>query len=141
VLASGSDRRPDEVEKRVCRRAAFRAYERAGVGPHDMSVAEVHDASAFAEVVQAKNLRFCDFGEGGVIAERGETALGDRIPINPSGGAESKGHPIGATGLGQICELVVQLRGELARGKSRMRALESRRMAVASMATRKRRHA
>jgi acetyl-CoA acyltransferase len=112
VLASGSDRRPDEVEKHVCRRAAFRAYERAGVGPHDMSLAEVHDASAFAEVVQAENLGFCDFGEGGLIAERGETALGGRIPINPSGGLESKGHPIGATGLGQICELVVQLRGE-----------------------------
>jgi acetyl-CoA acyltransferase len=112
VLASGSDRLPDEVEKHVCRRAAFRAYERAGVGPHDMSVAEVHDASAFAEVVQAENLGFCDFGEGGLIAERGETALGGRIPINPSGGLESKGHPIGATGLGQICELVAQLRGE-----------------------------
>ncbi len=112
VLASGSDRRPDEVEKHVCRRAALRAYERAGVGPEDMSVAEVHDASAFAEVVQAENLGFCAFGEGGVIAERGETALGGRIPINPSGGLESKGHPIGATGLGQIYELVVQLRDE-----------------------------
>jgi acetyl-CoA acyltransferase len=62
--------------------------------------------------VQAENLGFCDFGEGGLIAERGQTTLGGRIPINPSGGLESKGHPIGATGLGQICELVVQLRGE-----------------------------
>jgi acetyl-CoA acyltransferase len=115
VLASGSDRRPEEVEKHVCRRAALRAYERAGVGPEEMSVAEVHDASAFAEIIQAENLGFCKFGEGGVIAERGETSLGGRIPINPSGGLESKGHPIGATGLGQIYELVSQLRGEAGR--------------------------
>ena len=112
VLASGSDRRPDEVEKHICRRAALRAYERASVGPEDMSVAEVHDASAFAEIVQAENLGFCAFGEGGVIAERGDTTFGGRIPINPSGGLESKGHPIGATGLGQIYELVTQLRGD-----------------------------
>jgi acetyl-CoA acyltransferase len=112
VLASGSDRRPDEVEKHICRRAALQAYERAGVGPADMSVVEVHDASAFAEIVQAENLGFCEFGAGGRNAEDGETSLGGRIPINPSGGFESKGHPIGATGLGQIYELVLQLRGE-----------------------------
>jgi acetyl-CoA acyltransferase len=112
VLASGSDRRPEEVDKHVCHLAAKQAYEIAGVGPEDMSVAEVHDASAFAEVVQAENLGFCDFGKGGWIAERGETSLGGRIPINPSGGLESKGHPIGATGLGQIYELVTQLRQE-----------------------------
>ena len=112
VLASGSDRGPDEVEKHICHRAARKAYERAGVGPKDMDVAEVHDASAFAEVLQAENLGFCEFGQGGWIAERGETALGGRIPINPSGGLESKGHPIGATGIGQIYELATQLRGE-----------------------------
>jgi acetyl-CoA acyltransferase len=112
VLASGSDRGPDEMEKHICRRAALQAYERAGVGPEEMSVAEVHDASAFAEIVQAENLGFCEFGAGGRIAEDGETSLGGRIPINSSGGLESKGHPIGATGLGQIYELVLQLRGE-----------------------------
>lgn len=112
VLASGSDRRPEEVEKHVCHIAAKQAYEIAGIGPKDISVAEVHDASAFAEVVQAENLGFCEFGQGGWLAERGETSLGGRIPINPSGGLESKGHPIGATGLGQIYELVTQLRGE-----------------------------
>jgi acetyl-CoA acyltransferase len=112
VLASGSDRGPDEVEKHICHRAARKAYERAGVGPKDMDVAEVHDASAFAEVLQAENLGFCEFGQGGWIAERGETTLGGRIPINPSGGLESKGHPIGATGIGQIYELATQLRGE-----------------------------
>ncbi len=77
-----------------------------------MSVAEVHDASAFAEVLQTENLGFCEVGQGGWIAERGETALGGRIPVNPSGGLESKGHPIGATGLGQVHELVQHLRGE-----------------------------
>lgn len=112
VLATGSDRKPEEPEKHVTRRAAMRAYEMAGLGPKDMSVAEVHDASAFAEVVQAENLGFCELGQGGWLAESGETTLGGRIPINPSGGLESKGHPIGATGLGQLYELVVQLRGE-----------------------------
>jgi acetyl-CoA acyltransferase len=126
VLASGSDRSADEIEKHICRRAALNAYERAGVGPQDIDVAEVHDASAFAEIVQAENLRFCEMGEGGAIAERGETALGGRIPINPSGGLESKGHPIGATGLGQIFELVLQLRGEAG-----SRQVEGARFAIA----------
>ena len=126
VLASGSDRRPDQVEKHICRRAATQAYERAGVGPQDMSLAEVHDASAFAEVVQVENLGFCEFGQGGWLAEHGETALGGRIPVNPSGGLESKGHPIGATGLGQVFELVTQLRGEA--GK---RQVEKARFAIA----------
>jgi acetyl-CoA acyltransferase len=112
VLASGSDRRPEDVDKHVTHRAATKAYEAASLGPKDISVAEVHDASAFAEVVQAENLGFCEVGQGGWIAEAGDTRLDGRIPINPSGGLESKGHPIGATGLGQIYELVVQLRGE-----------------------------
>jgi acetyl-CoA acyltransferase len=112
ALASGSSREWSDAEGHICRRAADKAYEEAGVGPKDMSVAEVHDASAFAEIVQIENLRFCEIGEGGLFSERGETALGGRIPVNPSGGLESKGHPIGATGLGQIYELTQQLRGE-----------------------------
>jgi acetyl-CoA acyltransferase len=112
ALASGSSRQWTDAEGHICRRAADKAYDEAGVGPQDMSVAEVHDASAFAEIVQIENLRFCEIGEGGSFSERGETALGGRIPVNPSGGLESKGHPIGATGLGQIYELVQQLRGE-----------------------------
>ena len=126
VLGSGSDRKPEEVEKHICRRAALKAYDIAGVGPDDMSVAEVHDASAFAEIVQVENLGFCKFGDGGKLAERGETALGGRIPVNPSGGLESKGHPIGATGLGQIYELVLQLRGEAGQ-----RQVENARFAIA----------
>ena len=77
-----------------------------------MSVAEVHDATAMGEIIQLENLGFCAFGDGGPISERGETEIGGRIPVNPSGGLESKGHPVGATGIGQIHELVTQLRGE-----------------------------
>jgi len=92
-------------------RLSKQAYEKAGVGPQDINVAEVHDASAFGEVVQAENLGFCPKGEGGIFAEKGETSLKGRIPINPSGGLISRGHPIGASGLAQVHELVTQLRG------------------------------
>jgi acetyl-CoA acetyltransferase len=112
IVASGSDRSPEDYDRHICRRAALRAYEAAGVGPREVSVAEVHDATAFAEILQSEALGFFEFGQGGPMAERGETALGGRIPINTSGGLESKGHPIGATGLGQIHELVTQLRHE-----------------------------
>lgn len=112
VLASGSTRDANDGAHHLCKLAADKAYNIAGVGPGEMSVAEVHDASAFAEVIQSENLGFCKIGDGGPLAERGETSLGGRIPINPSGGLESKGHPIGATGLGQIFELVTQLRGD-----------------------------
>lgn len=111
VLASGTDRDWLSAEDHLCRTAALKAYEQAGVDPADISVAEVHDASAFAEIVQIENLGFCELGQGGWLTERGETSVGGRIPVNPSGGLESKGHPIGATGLAQIYELVHQLRG------------------------------
>jgi len=111
VLTSGSDRAWSEFDRHLCRVAALKAFDEAGIGPGDMSVAEVHDASAFAEIVQIENLGLCEIGQGGWMSERGETSLGGRIPVNPSGGLESKGHPIGATGLGQLFELVQQLRG------------------------------
>ncbi len=126
VLASGSQREWADFEKHVCRLAAQKAYEEASVGPSDVSVAEVHDASAFGEVIQLENLGFCELGQGGWVSERGETALGGRIPVNPSGGLESKGHPIGATGLAQIHELVAQLRG-----RAGQRQVENARIAVA----------
>ncbi len=112
VLHTGSDRDPSEIEKHCTALAARRAYEKAGVGPGDISVAEVHDATAMGEIIQVENLGFCAFGEGGPMAERGETEIGGRIPVNPSGGLESKGHPVGATGIGQVHELVTQLRGQ-----------------------------
>lgn len=112
VIGSGSDRAADDLDRHLCRLAAAKAYEKAGVGPAQMGLAEVHDASAFAELHQAELLGFCPIGEGGRLARDGDTALGGCIPINVSGGLESRGHPIGATGLAQIYELVTQLRGE-----------------------------
>lgn len=112
VLMNGGRRAPDDIERHISRRAALRAYEIAGLGPEDIQLAECHDATAFGEIQQSELLGFCAIGEGGRLAESGATALGGRIPFNPSGGLESKGHPIGATGLGQIHELVMQLRGE-----------------------------
>ncbi|QDZ00571.1 thiolase family protein [Nitratireductor mangrovi] len=126
VIQTGSDREPEEVEKHCTALAAKRAYEKAGLGPEDVSVAEVHDATAMGEVIQVENLGFCDFGDGGVISERGETTIGGRIPVNPSGGLESRGHPVGATGLAQVYELVAQLRGEAG-----PRQVESARIALA----------
>ncbi|MBR8111047.1 thiolase family protein [Burkholderia cenocepacia] len=112
VIRSFTRRRIDEPHKHIGRLAALQAYEQAGVGPEDIDVAEVHDASAMGEIIQAENLGFVPLGEGGPAAERGEFTLGGRIPINTSGGLESKGHPLGATGIGQLYELVTQLRGE-----------------------------
>ena len=114
VLRSFSQRGIDQPELSVGHLAAMQAYEQAGLGPEDMQVAEVHDASAMGEILQAENLGFVPFGGGGPAAERGEFTVGGRIPINPSGGLESKGHPLGATGIGQLYELVTQLRGEAA---------------------------
>jgi acetyl-CoA acyltransferase len=112
VVATGTTRSPENIAEHVTAKASRLAYERAGVAPKDISVAEVHDATAIGEIVQSENLGFCEFGAGGPLAESGATSLGGRIPINTSGGLESKGHPIGATGLAQLHELVTQLRGE-----------------------------
>ena len=109
---SSSDRDIGDIENNAGHLAAKEAYESAGIGPEDMDVAEVHDATAMGEILQIEYLGFTDFGEAGAAAERGEFSLGGRLPINPSGGLESKGHPIGVTGLGQIYELATQLRGE-----------------------------
>lgn len=112
VVRSFTHRPVDRPEKSIGRLAAMEAYEQAGLGPDDMDVAEVHDASAMGEIIQAENLGLAPWGEGGPCAERGDFSLGGRIPINTSGGLESKGHPLGATGIGQLYELVTQLRGE-----------------------------
>ena len=107
VLASGTTDPARQSET-----AAQRAYEQAGVGPDDIDTAEVHDATAFGELAQTESLGFCKEGEGGPYAASGATALGGARPVNPSGGLECRGHPIGATGLAQIAELVYQLRGD-----------------------------
>jgi acetyl-CoA acetyltransferase len=126
VLMAGDHRDPDRMEQHVARQASRRAYEIAGLGPDDIDVVECHDATAFGEILQSELLGFVPSGDGGPAAVRGETTIGGRIPFNPSGGLESKGHPIGATGLGQIFELVEQLRGE-----SGDRQVEGARVALA----------
>jgi acetyl-CoA acetyltransferase len=108
VLRSGQR----EGENDICGRASKAAYEMAGIGPQDVNVAELHDATAFGELYQCEQMGFCPIGEGGPFAESGATAVGGRIPINPSGGLIARGHPIGASGLAQIYELVTHLRGE-----------------------------
>lgn len=112
VIQSGVNRQPGDYRRHIAALGAKTAYEQAGIDPAEVSVAEVHDATAMGEIIQSENLQLFEFGEGGPAAERGDTELGGSIPINPSGGLESKGHPIAATGLGQIHELVTQLRGE-----------------------------
>jgi acetyl-CoA acyltransferase len=112
VLGHGGAWTGTEPDEHVSPRTAQRLWETAGVGPGDVDVAEVHDATAVGEVQQIEHLGLVPRGEGGPAAERGETAIGGRIPVNPSGGLESRGHPIGATGLAQVHELVTQLRGE-----------------------------
>ena len=110
VLGSGKDRQPGDPE--VTERMVRKAYEVAGLGPNDIHVAEVHDASAPAELIICEELGFCKQGEGGRLIDEGATALGGRIPVNPSGGLLAKGHPVGATGVAQIAEIFWQLRGE-----------------------------
>ena len=110
--SSSSNRTAEQYDRHLTRVAADRAYAAAGVAPSDVSVAELHDASAIAEILHSENVGFCDYGEGGALVESGATALGGRLPINVSGGLLSKGHPIGATGAIQLFELVTQLRGE-----------------------------
>ncbi|MEI5521202.1 thiolase family protein [Streptomyces brasiliscabiei] len=112
VLGTGTVREPTDWATSVSRLTAQRAYEEAGVGPDDVSVAEVHDAAAFGELLQTELMGFCPIGAGGGFADSGATTLGGRLPVNPSGGLESKGHPMGASGLAQVHELVRQLRGE-----------------------------
>ena len=109
VLLSGRDRQG--VGQPVTERAAQRAYERAGIGPEDIDVIEVHDAAAPAELIVYEEIGLCGPGEAPKLLAHGDTTLGGRVPVNPSGGLLSKGHPIGATGCAQIVELVDQLRG------------------------------
>lgn len=111
-LRSGSDRDPEDLDRHLSVGAAQAAYERAGIGPEDIDVAEVHDATSFGEILQSENLGLVPRGDGGLAAESGVTSIGGKIPMNLSGGLVSKGHPIGATGLAKTYELVRQLRGE-----------------------------
>lgn len=112
AMGSNTSRAYADEANDVARRVSRQAYERAGIGPEDVDVAEVHDAAAFGELRITEALGFCAPGEGGPFAESGATMLGGRVPVNPSGGLESRGHPLGASGLAQIYEITTQLRGE-----------------------------
>jgi acetyl-CoA acyltransferase len=96
----------------IVERTAKEAYDEAGIGPKEVSVAEVHDAVAPVELLLYEQLGFCKPGESGHWIDEGVTWIGGSLPVNPSGGLSSKGHPAGATGLAQITELVWHLRGE-----------------------------
>ncbi|MFM0520082.1 MULTISPECIES: thiolase family protein [Caballeronia] len=95
----------------VAVRAARAAYEEAGIGPEDVHVVELHDASAPAELIHYENLGLCAPGDAPKLIRSGDTGIGGRISVNPSGGLLSRGHPVGATGVAQIVELTEQLRG------------------------------
>ncbi len=92
--------------------SARKAYKQAGIGPQDIQVCELHDCFTIAEIIAIEGLGFYEFGKGSMAVEKGELDIGGKIPINPSGGLKAKGHPVGATGSGQVYEIVNQLRGE-----------------------------
>jgi acetyl-CoA acetyltransferase len=109
VLRSGWDRaKGEETVAEVCAREA---YEAAGMGPEDLSVVELHDASAPAEITTYEKIGLCGEGQGAELIRDGSTKLGGRLPVNTSGGLLRKGHPVGATGIAQIVELTEQLQG------------------------------
>jgi acetyl-CoA acetyltransferase len=99
---------PDSVVARIARRA----FAEAGITPADIDVAEVHDSIAFNELLAYEELGLCAAGQGARFASSGASGLSGAVPVNTSGGLESRGHPVAATGLAQISELVTQLRHE-----------------------------
>lgn len=112
-LTSGSYHNPaDLVRWQTDYRAAELAYETSGVGPKDLDLVECHDAFTIAEILHYEALGLCETGAGGELVASGATGPGGRVPVNPSGGLLSRGHPIAATGVAQIIELVTQLRCE-----------------------------
>lgn len=102
----------DMASSDLTRECTAEAYEMAGCGPGDIDVCECHDAFAYSELSHYEEFGFCDNGEGGTLVDSGETEIGGRIPVNPSGGLLSRGHPVSATGIEQIAEIVWHLRGE-----------------------------
>jgi len=104
--------RKDPTELKAVRLASEQAFKMAGLSPDDIDVAELHDAFAILEIVQSEEAGFFSKGEGAKALELGKTGIDGILPINPSGGLKARGHPIGATGVAQVVELVWQLRGE-----------------------------
>jgi len=115
VLASVNQTAPADGSHSVTSAAAEKAYARAGLGPEDLDCVEVHDAAASAELILTEQLGLTEPGGGARLLASGATALGGRLPVNTGGGLLARGHPIGATGLAQIVEIVQQLRGDAGR--------------------------
>jgi acetyl-CoA C-acetyltransferase len=109
--------REDPTDLRAVRLASQQAFEMAKVKPSDIDVAELHDAFTILEIAESEHVGFFKKGEGGKAVVAGKTQLGGTIPINVSGGLKARGHPVGATGVAQVAEIVWQLRGEV--GKDR----------------------
>jgi acetyl-CoA C-acetyltransferase len=106
------DRKRDITTFCAVQAAAEKAYHMAGAGPADIDVAEVHDCFTIAEIVAVEDLGFVQKGQGGFWSAEGHSALDGDKPVNTSGGLKSKGHPVGATGVAQICDVAMQLRGD-----------------------------
>ncbi|MCK5054356.1 MAG: thiolase domain-containing protein [Anaerolineales bacterium] len=104
--------RSDPTDLKAVRLASEQAFKMAGIKPKDIDVAELHDAFTILEIAESEHAGFFPKGEGAKALERGETQIGGKLPINPSGGLKARGHPVGATGVAQAVELVWQLRGE-----------------------------
>jgi acetyl-CoA acetyltransferase len=113
VLTTGTyDNQRDITNWEVEQRAAQKAYHVSSLGPEDLDVVEVHDAFTISEIIHYEGLGLCPPGEGGRLIEEGATELTGKIPVNSSGGLLSKGHPVGASGVAQVVEIIWQLRGE-----------------------------
>jgi acetyl-CoA C-acetyltransferase len=106
------DEKQDITTFPAVKRAGALAYKMAGVGPRDIEFAELHDCFTIAEIVALEDLGFAPRGEGGRYTSQGCTLPSGALPVNASGGLKAKGHPVGATGVGQICDIVAQIRGE-----------------------------
>ena len=111
--AAGPLYQQQDLTRVVAREVSMKtAYKQAGIGPQDIDVCELHDCFTIAEIMAIESMGFYEFGKGYDAAAKGETRLGGKVVVNPSGGLKSKGHPIGATGAAQVTEIVEQLRGE-----------------------------
>ncbi len=106
------DRKEDITVFEAVKLAAAKAYKMAGVGPNDIQLAEVHDCFTIAEIIAIEDLGFVLKGQGGPYTAEGCTSLRGSRPVNTSGGLKSKGHPVGATGVAQLCDVALQIRGE-----------------------------
>lgn len=104
--------RSDPTDLKAVTISSQKAFEMAGLTPKDIDVAELHDAFTILEIAESEHAGFFKKGEGAKALEKGETRIGGKLPINPSGGLKSRGHPVGATGVAQMVELTWQLRGE-----------------------------